>query len=82
MTVFRSIQGKSSFVLWAYRSISEKTLTVEYPGYTGDHSIVYHFQPKHAVLVKRCAKSAGVKRQESHFYQYRVMTKACQLNSI
>ena len=48
-------------------------------GYTGDHSIVYHFQLKHAVLVISRAKCAGVKWQESHFCQYRVMTKANQL---
>ena len=48
-------------------------------GYTGDHSIVYHFQLKHAVLVKSCAKSVRVKWKESHFCQYRVMTKANQL---
>ena len=62
-----------------FRLISEKTLSAEYPGYTGDHYIVYHFQLKHAVLVKSRAKSAVVKWQESHFCQYRVMTKANQL---
>ena len=30
-----------------FRSISEKTLSAEYQGYTGDRSIIYHFQLKH-----------------------------------
>ena len=54
--------------------ISEKTLSAEYPCYTGGHSIVYHFQLTHAVLVKSCAKSVGVKWQDSHFCQYMFMT--------
>ena len=43
------------------------------------HSIVYNFQLKHEIFVKSRAKSVGVKWQESHFCQYRVMTKAIQL---
>ena len=65
----------SQAFLWVFRSISEKTLSAEYPGYTGDHSTVYHFQLKHVVLVKSRAKSYGVKLQESHFCQYMVMTR-------
>ena len=43
--------------------ISEKRLSAEYPLYTGDHSIVYHFQLNFAVLVKRL-KSCKVCRSE------------------
>ena len=59
--------------------ISEKTLSAVYPCYTGDLSIIYHFQLNHAVLVKSRAKSVGVKWQESHFCKFMVMTKANRL---
>ena len=59
--------------------ISEKTISAEYLCYIADHSIFYHFQLNHAVLVKSYAKSVGVKWQESHFCQYMFMTKANQL---
>ena len=45
--------------------ILEKTLSAEYPFYTGDHSILYYFQLNRAVLVKSRVKSVGVKWQES-----------------
>ena len=50
--------------------ISEKTLSAEYPEFTADHSVVNHFQLKHAVLVKSRTKSAGLIWQVSHFCQY------------
>ena len=76
MTVFRSIQDKSSFFSWGFRMVSEEALSVEYPCYTGDNSIVYHFQLNYTVLVKSHAKSFGGKW---HFCQYMFMTKANQL---
>ena len=74
LTVFDRFKVSQSFLL-----ISEKTLGPEYRVFTEDHSVVYHFQLKYAVLVENSAKSAGVKWQEEHFYQYMFMTKANQL---
>ena len=66
--VFWSIQGESSFFRGVLdRFQKKKTLSAEYPGYTGDHSIVFHFQLKRAVILKSHAESAVVKWQESHF---------------
>ena len=77
------IQGGQSrdtqLVISHFMIVFRKDFKCGVTGYTGDHSIVYHFQLKHAVLVISRAKSAGVKWQESHFCQYRVMTKANQL---
>ena len=68
MTVSDRFKVSQAFFSLNFRSISEKTLSAEYPGYTADHYIVYHFQLKHAFLVKRRAKSAGAKWQESQLF--------------
>ena len=71
---FRSIQGKSIFFIDFRKDIRSRV-----PGLYRGRSVVYHFQLKYAVLVENSAKSAGVKWQKEHFYQYMFMTKANQL---
>ena len=71
---FRSIQGKSIFFIDFRKDTRSRV-----PGLYRGRSVVYHFQLKYAVLVENSAKSAGVKWQEEHFYQYMFMTKANQL---
>ena len=41
--VFASIEGLSNVFSWSFRSISEKTLGAEYPGFTVDHPVVDRF---------------------------------------
>ena len=54
--------------------ISENTLSTEYPCYTGNHSIVYHFQLDNAVLkfekpCKVCrSEMAGITLLSAHVH--------------